>query len=291
MKTTVITDEEIFKTNLIRKPYYAIQELTLIDNELRAVIPVEQPLGSEAGPITFAESARHLAILGSCVINMAKSDGDVSYLYAALEGHQKRCSRTVLALGDHNKLYGFASGEMIDKRRARAKTRLIIADSGELLYEAEVIFYLIPEKIFTKKYVKLKQNTEINLDFNPYQQIFPLEDLVIGKQELSFSLGKIKPEYCAGHFPNYPILPVAILGYYQSKAMSLLLDQIMGVSDSKYLISHAVLLAHDFAFAGTKLIFSAKLISHVDGEYSFESKVIDDSEKNVATATATLLSL
>ncbi len=288
---TNISDEQIFRKNLIRPPYYALRELVKIGNEVRATIPVEQPRGNERGVITFAESARHLAILGSCAVTLDK-EGDESCLYIALEGRQKLC--TEKSMGDSGNLYGIARGEVIDKRRAKAYTRLFLAANDELLYETEVDFYIIPQRIFARKYFDFRQeNPSVSTASiaNPYGEVFPLYDISLTREKVSFSLGVVRPEYCCGHFPDYPVLPLAVLGYYQSKAISLLLDQLTGLSDTPYLFNSGVLRAHNFAFAGTKLIFLARSLECCGDVYLFESEVVTPAGEKIADATVTLTSL
>ena len=66
---------------------------------------------------------------------------------------------------------------------------------------------------------------------------------------LTASLGQVKPEYCVGHFDNYPCLPIAFLLSTMAKASGDFLARVID-RNIKYVVRDAVSNAEYLAFAG-----------------------------------------
>lgn len=279
-------EEQIFRKTAIRPPYYALKNLQKVENKLHAVIPVEQPLGAEKKPISASEAARHLAILGACAISLVEDKEHCFYL--ALRGIQHRVSQNIKE--DYKELYGTATAVFVERRKAKAKTELV-TDKGVLIYTLEVDFLIVPEKVFSKRYnaFKTSNNPGEYSQHNPYKENFSLYDIAINGISLQASLGTIKPERCAGHFPEYPALPLATLSYYQTQAVSLLLKDITGFSDLQYRINHVSVEADNLAFAGEKVNIAVKMIKQFQQEYSFEGIVTTETGIQISKAQCDLV--
>lgn len=80
----------LFERIKIRSPYFALEDLTLDENNiLSAVIPVQHSLEMEIAPIVAAEAGRHLAILGTCSAGLSNVNSGRHY-YLAHKAELKR---------------------------------------------------------------------------------------------------------------------------------------------------------------------------------------------------------
>ena len=68
----------------VQPPYYALNDLELDEENgiMSAKVPVEQSSEMERSPITAAESGRHLAILGCCLMGVINTEGGKFYYLA-----------------------------------------------------------------------------------------------------------------------------------------------------------------------------------------------------------------
>jgi len=153
----ILAPKEIFERIEIRDPYYALDDVTLYSNGMvTAKIPVEQPLGMEIPPITAAEAARHLAILGSCAIALTANFDKEKHFYLALKGDMKRIIyKEMLKKPDY--LYGVATVQAIDKRKALVTTELMTT-KDEVIYKMDVEYYILTGRLFARQYQMFQQD-------------------------------------------------------------------------------------------------------------------------------------
>jgi hypothetical protein len=277
-----ILEEHIFKKIAVCKPYYALENLREDEDTLKAEVPIQQPLGMEVGPISVAEAARHLAILGSCVLAKKENPRGGRFFYLASVGTLNSVKQSINS--DYKKLYGVAKGVFVSKRKAKATTTLI-NDEGDTLYKVDVDYYVIPEKVFQKKHEAFKNNLIKPISYNPYKELFPMYNSSINADTMSVSLGVIKHEYCVGHFSSYSALPLAVLSYYQIKAISMLLKALVGIPNVKFRVNRARLEADNFAFVGDIVNIEVKLIEQVKHEYTFECIASTEDGSRIALAS------
>jgi len=268
---------EVMKRIEVREPYFALQNLSLdAAGHVHAEVPVEQPLGQEGLPLSAAEAARHLAILGSVAAAFANPK-DEKFFYLAQKATLTRLGPAGFA---GEALRAVACGRLTDKRTAIAQTTLGTA-SGNALYDLDLQYHVLAEPVFAKLFKDRQRELRnrprerqpatpmelAQLQFlrtNPFQNPLPLYGIQINSESMSASLGQVPARYCAGHFPFYPALPVAVLASCLSNmAGHLLRFRQLSKSGFAYVVTHSLLQADNMAFAGDEVTLSAR---HVDSE-------------------------
>src|SRR5262245_26159628 len=76
----VIATDDVFTCIATRDPYYALTTLAAFkEGMVEAELPIQLASDREVGPITAAEAARHLGVLGSCALAEANRNRSVHY--------------------------------------------------------------------------------------------------------------------------------------------------------------------------------------------------------------------
>lgn len=272
--------ENIFDYTEVKPPYFALANLSLNDDDsLSAFIPIQQPLDLEVGYISAAESGRHLAILGACSVAIFNPKKEKHYYLAyKAEFHNKFFQHNP---EDLNYVYGVSKGHLINKRTAVSESSLF-HPNGNVINILKTYYHVIAEKSFKKIYKNFKISTNFNESVNPYTMLFPIKNVCISEKNLTASLGAISPNSCAGHFPNFPALPVAILSSTLSRAAGYLLKNILNQHDLKYIICEVILKADNLAFAGEIVILEVEYLNSNTNGYVFCCKAIANLQKEVA---------
>ncbi|MGB0908974.1 MAG: hypothetical protein ACPGYT_01315 [Nitrospirales bacterium] len=264
--TTKPIDSDILWSRIaIRPPYFALDDLGLeSDGTVSARIPVQQPIGQEHGQIAAAEVGRHLAILGVCAIALQQEDSNRRY-YLAQKAHLAKHTQGLPCL-NHGVLLGSAKPEYIDRRTAKANTQLLLA-GNEVLYDLTVEYALVPERLFARLFGNQRIPMMVRGEdgINPYSHSIPLVDVNISGTQLTGSLSVDSPDRCAGHFPEFPAIPVAILMQALCNASSILMQQILGVERLLYTVTEAQVRAANLAFADELISIEVEHI-HRNGE-------------------------
>ncbi len=102
--------------------------------------------------------------------------------------------------------------------------------------------------------------------------------------------GTLRPECCAGHFPEYPSWPVAIIGYNAVRVMERLLHHFAG-NEAEYTIISASIASNKLVSAASPLLFRATCTSASKGlsHYAFSCLVLCGEEKVARFTTETRL--
>lgn len=273
-------DEDLFKLIDIKKPYFALEDVVSLSlDTVSARIPVQQPLGRELGPISTAEVGRHLAILGVCscaLLNPSKR----RHYYLAHQARYERVGDIPYTTPQADYLFGNAVCTSIDKRSASTATLLTNANN-QVIAKLQVFYHVIPDILFERLY---KNNHIANPDFsmeNPYKLKHELYETDVIGNTMTATMGVIPEYYCAGHFPNYPALPVAILIYSLLSLTSEMVAHISGNPDQKVSIKDCSLSAENLAFAGDKVDLVVHHVSTSNNQYYLTAKAMANNERSV----------
>ncbi len=187
----------------VRPPYFALQKLRVVGDSLQATAPTELALGLEQAPIGAAEMGRHAAILGLCAAALAQPDSIRRYYLA----QRARFTGHHVAVTADEVLFS-AQLTNLDKRKAAARVG-VLAD-GVPLGELSVDYTVLTENAFARLFRSRRQP---GVQTSGYQA--ELEGLwQHSPDQSSFTVSEVPPTICAGHFENYPALPVAVLMNY-----------------------------------------------------------------------------
>jgi hypothetical protein len=257
-QTTEISISDVLSQIAVCQPYFAFDRLQQTEGgPIWAPVKPEQPMGVERGVMAAAEIGRHLAILGSCAAARTNPVPSQHYYLACradlrqAEPTGERVQMDTETLSQN--LVGCARAHFLDKRNARAETELIHRPSGQKLYDLSVDYKVLTPKLFERMYSDRRAATP-EVQFNPYAaEMLGLGDVFVLDDLLSANLHELDPQTCAGHFPNYPALPVAILARILISAAGELFANMMGRDDAPYTVVRALVQAEHLAFTNDKL--------------------------------------
>jgi hypothetical protein len=265
--------KEILSRIQVQAPYYALKNLEKIENGLKASIPIEQPLINETEPITVGETSRHLAILGSCAIALNRKAGKCYYL--ATKAIYKRYITKI----DTKDLIGIAKVKDIEKRKAKAHTELRTI-KNQVITSLDVEYIILSQFLFDRQFkthkldLRKKKNNPSRQNFYKQFNFKPK----VAKQEnhdITFNIGKIKPEMCMGHFPMYPALPVAFTANISLNLVSKFLQTILNNTNIKIVFKSIFVQALELIFVNIDLNIELKILERDGNKFIVSIKIID----------------
>ncbi len=268
-RQSVELEKKVISKIEVRSPYYALTNLEEIENGLKANIPIEQPLLNEVAPITSGETARHLAILGSCTIALQRNTAKCYYL--ATKATYQRHIDTITT----KDLVGIAKVIDIEKRKAIAHTELRTR-KNQLITSLVVEYSILSKEVFERQFKKYKldlRKTNNGIDRQNFYKQFDFAPK-FEKQERdvkTFNIGKIKPEMCMGHFPMYPALPVA---FCSTMLINLAIRSIFK-NEEKFYVESSFMTANNIVFSDTETFIRIKLLSCSDNLFHFQASIVE----------------
>lgn len=262
----------------VRPPYYALSDVELRKpGVVTARVMPEHPLGHEVGSLAAAEAGRHLAILGSCACSSLREPVGKHYYLAQ---RALLISHDESTLDSHESFIACAESVLQKPREVTARAVLCAANSGNTLFELDVSYKVMSQAAFARVFAAHRRDLRgtsredrsahqapklLAQRRNPYRDQLPLEITQRSHDGVQARLGVITPELCAGHFPMFPALPVAVLMHSLSTLCGEALRVRWGQS-TRYRVRMADVSAARLAFAGESLRFDASYLSG-DGEH------------------------
>lgn len=223
--------------------------------------------------MSSAEISRHAAIAGLCVAALTQSDDDRRFYLA-----QRADYRGVFNPAPYGSRVQFvATLERLDKRAARSC--ISVSAAGEPLAQLEVDYTILTEYAFKRLF---------RTRYRPSSPQAEMDNRLPGVQSVQggralHDLAALPEAACAGHFADYPALPVALLmGQLGVTASSLMTSE-------RWRGSRAVVNATDLCWAGERVRFE---VAHAEtqpepGRESFNCRVVA-AERLVCTAVVEL---
>lgn len=238
-------EEKLFKSISVRPPYFALDDVHEFEGTIRAKVPYQEMLGAEVGPISAAEAFRHMAILGSYAASLF-NEHKGRHCYLEKRGEIQSFNY----LAGKETLVAEARGRVISEQEAIATVELS-TESGDLVYSAEIYYQVIPVEMFERIYGDRRIGFDTGAidgqlvagPYPIYKKCYSNDD-----RKLSATIGLVKPEYCSGHFEEYPCLPVAFVLSTMAKASGDFLARVVN-RNVKYAVRDAVLNVDSLAFA------------------------------------------
>ncbi len=227
----------------VRAPYFALRNIQELDGGVvSATVPPAPPSNPETGVAEAAQVARHLAILGSLAV-AAKRDNDDRLHYLATKAHFLRTASEPYgefdaadAAARAGGLRAEAVGQWIDKRNARAFVKLM-SDDGQALNVLDVEYTVMAPRMFERlqppihaSVLTAAEGVETPAKM-PGLESLPFVVLPIphdDRSRVTVDCGEIPVGMCAGHFPDYPAAPVALVMGQLAKAAGMSLNRQIG---------------------------------------------------------------
>lgn len=257
-----------FRSIAVRPAIFALDEVAIPEPGIAlARVRPEHPLGHEVGPLAAAEAGRHLATLGTRACRSAADDSDQYYLLRRARLVQHREEFPVHSAD----FIASAQAARLDSRRdARAYAVLRAADSGMPLFELDVMYKVLSQSAFERVFAAHRRDLRaqpreparhgdaqlIAQRGNPYQRPLPLEITRRTPESVRARLHAVTADLCAGHFPLYPALPVALLMQGLSALCGEALRGRWG-NLARYRVVSADVSTERLAFVGERLMFEA----------------------------------
>jgi hypothetical protein len=237
----------------VRPPYLALGEMALEGRFFTASARAEAPSFAEQGPMTAAELGRHAALAGLCHAALSQRDDKRRY-YLARQAH---CHYTANA-APYGSRVGLRSEIAVEKRQARADITVTAAQRP--LAEFTVNYTILTEPAFARLFSRHRQPT-FPTTHNPYKHLLA-EAFQRGEDWLEQRF-TVPASACAGHFEDYPALPVAVL----MGQLSYLAGQLAG---KPFRVSRGEVEASDLCWAGEEARFSVQRAATEGSEQRFE---------------------
>jgi len=276
-----LSQEEIFELIDVHTPYYALRDVHLLKNNIVAArVTPESPIGFERSPITMAEACRHLAILGSvacAMVNPIKS----KHYYLANRGTYKLISNKEWAPGKVFTL--LAECVSFDKRLAMAKACLV-DEENELICGIDVSFSVIPQAMFNRFFAHGYRDYLPSIA-SPYARKNKLHDLQLFDTKATAALGEIQENYCSGHFPNHPALPVAVLMGVLHDLCIQFVHHATNRKQTTVVVDECTLLADSLALAGDTVFLEAQEEARTNEYFKLRAIAKTDAGKTVGDIT------
>jgi hypothetical protein len=192
----------------VQRSYFALTSLHVPADaawDIYGQFSAEQPLGAETGIISTAEAGRHLAILGSCAAALSHSER-IYYLAAHAIWSQYPTDDPPLS-----RKALIARAKVIDRTRNQVRVCTELLAGSTRLGSLTVQYHVMSEIAFQYQFlgnraptdgreIKARYSEPLELSFGPLTG----NRIVSQSQSDAFS-------YCVGHFPNFPLWPVAVV--------------------------------------------------------------------------------
>lgn len=202
-KAEKISVPDILSKICVSPPYFAFKEIYRYENLLIAPIETEQPMYGEVGPMSMAETGRHLAILGSCALAQYEKE---KLFYLATVAKMQRIEVDDMLMVE--KLYAIISFTQSLDRVGRALGHLVTATSRKV-FTLDVSYQKLTQRLFNRLFSEYLRITPESSS-NPYLDRIEVDNIEIRDDSLIAKFPKIPIERCLGHFKGAPMMPVAI---------------------------------------------------------------------------------
>lgn len=266
----------------VRQPYFDLRDLAETgEGIVTASVPGAPTGGTEVGAMQAAQVARHLAILGSCAAALGRDSDDRSH-YLATTAHFARLSNAPNTTDEPLRAEAVAS--WVDRRTARAFIKLS-TESGCGLNMLDVGYTVLAPKMFARLHPPIDEST-IDADPDAHAgtnaaagQIADLPfDVTYGDAGLEVACGPVPAALCAGHFPEYPAAPVAIVMGQLCRAAGLSLAEHLGRQPVAYRVEEGRVSAQKLARAGQHLVLHTAYDMPVPGGHQLTGRAEADGE-------------
>ncbi len=237
-----VDEQGLLSRICVSAPYFALRGLSYGDGWFRASAVADLPLGPELGPMGSAELSRHSAIAGLCCAALAQDD-DRRRFYLA----QRAEYTSFPSARSYGSQVAFAAQlRSLNKRSASAS--IVATAEGEPLALLEVDYTILTayafERLFSNRQRPTTPQTEMDARLPGVR--------TTGNNRAQLEVAAVPEAACAGHFENYPALPVALL-------VGQLGETVASLVPSRRLRSMRVSVnATDLCWAGERVQFGAQ---------------------------------
>lgn len=236
-----VNEKRLLSRICVSAPYFALQMPSYGDGRFQASAAASLPMGLEVGPMSSADISRHAAIAGLCVAALAQQSDDRRYYLA-----QRADYSSVPNSAPYGSQVRFdARLELLNKRGARSTIQVTTADKP--LARLVVDYTILTDYAFKRLFRSRRRPTCTQTEMDSRLP----GTLSVDNGRALYELTALPEAACAGHFADYPALPVALLmGQLGTTAAHLMVAE-------RWRGLWAVVNATDLCWAGERVRFEA----------------------------------
>lgn len=228
---------EVLGRICVRPPYFRLSDLALEGLHLYATATAESPPYLERGPMPAAELGRHAAITG--LAHAALSQRDDQRRYYLAQRAECRYWPSDLPYGSPIRF----QSRLVEMGRREVSCLVDARAGGAPLASFELSYAVLPAPSFERLFRHRGQFTPPVP--SPYGRLL-VEDFLQGSDWAEQRIEQLGAEACAGHFENFPALPVAVL----MGQLSYLAGQLASQGRHPFRVLRGSIEADDLAWAG-----------------------------------------
>ena len=276
----------------VSPPYFALSGLRqAAPGEVSAGISAEADPMGQAVSIGIAETGRHLAILGLCGA-AAVNPRAGRHFYLARTAHLHWLAPAgERSVPDASRLRGHAHAKFTGPRSARADTELT-DQHGRVLAKVQLEYQVMTTAAFARVFASTAAGPGIPGHLapapaaSPHSRALPLtarwdRDVLTAELEVSADM-------CAGHFDDFPMLPVATTGSAMTGLLDHVVRRLTGNPAARWLTRTADIAAERFAPAGSTVTFTVRPGRRSGTTHSFHCDARTGTD-TIATASFTII--
>lgn len=262
----------------VERPYFSLTEIYKTGESLMA--RSHGYSWTDSMEMNIAESGRHLALLGSCVVSDANPSRD-RHCYPVMRAEiellslpENMSADTPLEL--HAEIVSFDHLRSTCEALTTVKTR-----DGEAILTMPIIYHIIHETALYHMFEPYV-NTDLKWqDANSeiYEEAVSIEISRLSEHEYKFIIEELQPDQCVGHFKDLPAFPVSVMTRMAGKLILEAHNAEFG--DQELVFSDGLCQTENFAFAGERIEFTATLTGNSDERIHWFCKV-EAGDKPVA---------
>lgn len=250
----LVSTDEIFERIDVTRPYYALEEVTADGDRYRAEVPIGQPLGLEAGPVSAAEAGRHMAILGSVAASRA-NPAPGKHMYLAYDAEMRRARGRPPA--EAAALVLEAVAHPIDEGTSHATVIARTLD-GQPVCSLSVYYMIVPHADFHGLFADHAVDATTAGNDDPYGTLVEPDGVELDGHRIRVDLGAIEPQSCVGHFEQLPAMPVAFLMSNVVSGCARLLTEVLEMERFALTVREGSVRADALAFTGEQVVVEAE---------------------------------
>ena len=195
---------DLLRRICVRPPYFALSSLRFNDGILSATAVAERAASLEVGPMQACDISRHAAICGLSAVALGMEDDDRRF-YLAQDATYTGFENTA----PYGSVVSFEAA-VVEQNKRQATAEITVTADGRLLAQLSVTYTLMNEgsfrRLFRSKHVPTFSGLHFDRMPDPPVGVFSTE-----ANKTTLMLERVPVEACAGHFEQFPAMPVAVL--------------------------------------------------------------------------------
>ena len=269
--------DEVLNKICVSPPYFSFTEIFNYQGMLIAQVEPEQEIDFELELISSAEASRHMAILGSCAIAMEENQKKY-YLSSKAEfnSYYKKGDKYYLDIPLKKKFYIVSRKVSIDRSFAVSENFLFC--NNKLIFSFRVTYQVMPYKLFERVFSSYKFSTSL-IEESPYGRIPKFEIKEVNSKYLLAEMPIVDKKFCAGHFNQYPMIPVGVSAYMVIDLIGELIKTIKINQRNSFIIDQAFMEVFLPISTDAKVTVKVDFIKEIDEILYFKWIVFKDELK------------